>query len=419
MTDQPPASQDPQHPYDPHAQQRPPFPPPAYAPPAFPHPPAPEHVRRSTWSWRAGIAGAVAGGLAAATVAVPVTWALTDGGSGAAVADPGTSQVQPRQGEGSQGQQRTSPFGGSTSDRIRNGDQADATAAQSKGVVLINTVTTDGEGAGTGLVLDSSGLVLTNYHVVEGSTTVKVTVASTGDTYDAKVLGHDQTADIALLQLDGASGLPTVTTDDDEPAVSDDVTAVGNAQGQGYLSASSGRVVALDQSIDTQSEGTVAGEHLTGLIQTDAYVVGGYSGGALLDDEGEVVGITTAASSGGQAESYGIPIDTALDIAQQIEDGDESAAVQVGPAAYLGVSIPSQGAGTQVAQVQAGSAAADAGVQAGATITGIGDTDITSYDVLRSALATHEPGDHVVLRWTDSSGGTHRATVTLGESPVN
>ena len=167
-------------------------------------------------------------------------------------------------------------------------------------------------------------MVLTNYHVVEGSTSVKVTIATTGDTYDATVIGHDQAADVALLQLDGASDLATVNLDDDgDPAVSDTVTAVGNAQGQGFLSASTGTVVDLDQSIDTQSEGTVEGEHLTGLIETDAYVVGGYSGGALLDGEGEVVGITTAASSGGEAQSYAVPIEDALDVAQQIEDGSE------------------------------------------------------------------------------------------------
>jgi S1-C subfamily serine protease len=296
-------------------------------------------------------------------------------------------------------------------------------------VVLIATTTTSGEAAGTGLVIDSSGLVLTNYHVVEGSTQVQVTIASSGDTYQASVVGHDQDADVALLQLDGASDLTTVTVDDDDdPAVSEAVTAVGNAQGQGFLSASDGSVVALEQSIDTQDEGTVEGEHLTGLIQTDAYVVGGFSGGALLDDEGEVVGITTAASSGGAAESYAVPIEAALDVAQQIEDGQESDDVQIGPSAYLGIAVTQTaetgqtgqtGGGVQVGQVESDGAAADAGIEAGAVLTGIDDTAITSYDVLRSALATYEPGDQVTLHWTDSSGAGQQASVTLGESPVN
>ena len=103
--------------------------------------------------------------------------------------------------------------GGSTSNQ--EGTQREATADQSRGVVLINTRTTAGEGAGSGLVLDSSGVVLTNYHVVEGSTSVKVTVATTGQTYDARVLGHDQSADVALLHFDDASDLATVDLDDD------------------------------------------------------------------------------------------------------------------------------------------------------------------------------------------------------------
>ena len=177
----------------------------------------------------------------------------------------------------------------------------DATDEQSQGVVLVNTVTPTGEGAGTGVVLSADGLVLTNYHVVEDSSTVKVTVATTGDTYDAEVVGHDQTADVALLQLDGAEDLATAKLDDDGISPDDAVTAVGNAEGQGFLSAVTGTIVAEDQSI-TAGEGHGpfgSAEDLTGLIETDAAVVPGYSGGPLLDDENEVVGINTAASSNG------------------------------------------------------------------------------------------------------------------------
>jgi len=401
---------------------------------AFAHP-APVAAHRGGWSWRSSLAGAVAGGVLAASVAVPVSWALASGG-GTTVAD-GPAAAAPQQPQQQEQQAPQQPdtggngggfgygapdqqLGGSTSSQ--EGNQTDATADQSQGVVLINTETTAGEAAGSGLVLDSSGLVLTNYHVVEGSTSVKVTVATTGDTYDAKVVGHDQAADVALLQLDGASDLATVNLDDDgDPAVSDDVTAVGNAQGQGFLSASTGTVVDLDQSIDTQSEGTVEGEHLTGLIETNAYVVGGYSGGALLDDEGEVVGITTAASSGGEAQSYAVPIEDALDVAQQIEDGTSGDGVQVGASPYLGIAITQSdsASGVVVGQVQSGGAAAQAGIEAGATITGIDGTSITSYDVLKSTLASYAPGDSVTLRWADTSGSTHSAQVTLGESPVN
>jgi S1-C subfamily serine protease len=411
----------PYSPYDPFASH------PPVAPP-LEHEVAPRRGRR----WRGVVAGAVAGGVLAASVAVPVTWVFARVDAPTASASSGTLTPQdgtaptvpdgqlpqlPDQGSdrgGSGGYGAQDPYGESTST-----DATDATDDQSQGVVLIDTTLTNGAAAGTGLVLDESGLVLTNYHVVEGSTNVQVTIATTGETYTATVVGHDQDADIALLQLDDASGLTTVALDDDgDPAVSDEVTAVGNAQGQGYLSASSGDVVALDQSITTQSEGSAQGERLTGLIETDAYVVGGYSGGALLDDDGEVVGITTAASGGGVAESYAVPIDDALSVADAIESGDEGGGVEIGAAAYLGLGIANTSS-MQIASVESGSAADEAGITAGDTLASLGDTAITSYDVLRSALATHEPGDRVSIGWTDSSGQHHAATVALGASPVN
>ena len=421
-----------QPPANPYVVPQGPPPPPPYPYPG-PHAQPAQH-RSPGWSWRASVAGAVAGGVIAASVAVPITWALNRGSDAQSTGQSGGGQAAPTapqvpggsSGEGlpnggdqnDGGGQLGGPFGGSTS--TQQGDQTDASAGQSKGVVLIDTQTTSGEAAGTGLVLDSSGLVLTNYHVVEGSTQVKVTVATTGDTYDATVVGHDQRSDIALLQLQGASGLDTVALDEDgDPSVSDAVTAVGNADGQGFLSASTGKVVALDQSIDTQSEGPVEGEHLTGLIQTDAYVVGGYSGGALLDQQGEVVGITTAASSGGATESYAIPIERAVGIADDIEGGHESPEVRIGPAAYLGIAVAEGNGGVEVGQVQKDSPAGNAGVEAGATITQIGDTRITSLDVLHQTLAAYEPGDSVVLRWTGADGQSHHATVKLAESPVN
>lgn len=378
-----------------------------------PAPPAP----RTGWSWHSTLVGAVAGGVIAASVAVPVTWALnhTDDPVAASAAPTAptapTAPSLPQQPDTGSG---TDPYGRSTSV-----EQSNATDDESRGVVLIHTTLATGEAAGTGLVLDESGLVLTNYHVVSGSTSVRVTIALDGTQYDATLVGHDQEADIALLQLDGASGLATVDLDDDgDPAVSDAVTAVGNAQGQGYLSASSGSVVALDRSITTRSEASAQGESLTGLIETDAHVVGGYSGGALLDGEGEVVGVTTAASGGGVAESYAVPIEDALDVAQAIEDGDEGDGVEIGPSAYLGVAIADSGP-LRIAAVEPGSAAGAAGLVPGDTLTTLGETDLTSYDVLHAALAADDPGDRVSLGWTDRDGTARTATITLGTSPAN
>ena len=348
-------------------------------------------------------------------------------------------------GQGAYGQQSSGDASSSTV------DSDPATSAESRGVALIDTVLSDGAAAGTGIVLTSDGEVLTNYHVVEGSTSVKVTLPGSGTsptTYTATVVGADQAADVALLQLKGASGLTTATIDDDTLKVGDDVTAVGNAGGTGSLTAADGAVTDLSTSITTQSEGTVAGERLTKLIETSADVVAGDSGGPLLDREGEVVGMDTAASSGQEVDGYAVPIATALAVVAQIRSGDETAAVRIGPAAFLGVEIASSAvddlgdgaaygygygstfgsgaaagtsgaAGAPVAGVVDGGAAAEAGIGAGDTVTKVGSTDVTSASDLTDALATLNPGDRVKVTWTSADGSVESATVTLGSSPLN
>ncbi len=171
----------------------------------------------------------------------------------------------------------------------------------------------------------------------KGATKITVTVASTGKTYTATVVGHDQAHDVALLQLKDASGLDTVKIDNDTVSVGDTVTAVGNAGGTGSLTAADGQVTSLSASVTTQAEGTVAGENLTSMIENNADVVAGDSGGPLYDQQGEVIGIDTAGSSGGPTDSYAVPIKEALSIVDQINSGQETSTVQVGASAFLGV----------------------------------------------------------------------------------
>ena len=172
--------------------------------------------------------------------------------------------------------------------------------------MLIDTVLPyeNAKAAGTGMVLTASGQVLTSYHVVEGASKIKVTVAETGKTYQATVIGSDQTADVALLQLKSASGLTTIKIDNDKTSVGDKVTAVGNAGGTGTLTAAKGKIVSLKASITTAAEGPVASETLRAMIETTADVVSGDSGGPLFDADGEVIGIDTAASSGQEINGY-------------------------------------------------------------------------------------------------------------------
>lgn len=320
-------------------------------------------------------------------------------------------------------------------------DVTAATDAQQQGVVVVESVLgyQSAESAGTGVVLTSDGLVVTNNHVIEGATEIRVTVPQTGRTYTATVVGTDATADIAVLELTDASGLEVATLDDDgDPAVGDEVTAVGNAGGTGTLVAATGTVTALDQSITAQSEGASSGESLSGLIEIDADVVSGDSGGALLDSEGEVVGITTAASSGSaDITGYAIDIDDAMTVVEQITSGIASDTVTLGYPAFLGVQVSSAStgralpgaagsgvtgsgvAGATVAGVVEGSPAAEAGLSAGDTITAVGGVAVTSAADLTEALSGFAPGDQVDVAWTTTDGSTTAATVTLIAGPAD
>lgn len=209
---------------------------------------------------------------------------------------------------------------GGSQDQVSEGTTSEPTAQQANGVVVIQGQVDDQNAvvAGTGMVLTASGLVLTNNHVVADASSIEVTVPSTGATYRAVVVGTDATDDVAVLQLRSASNLSTVTLDDDGLSAGDEVVGVGNAGGTGSLVAASGTVTALDQNITTQAEQGAASESLSGLIETDAAIQSGDSGGPLLDAEGEVVGMDTAASTGGQVTGYAIPIKTAVTVAKKL-----------------------------------------------------------------------------------------------------
>ncbi|AWE41789.1 PDZ domain-containing protein [Actinobaculum sp. 352] len=325
-------------------------------------------------------------------------------------------------------------------------DQEDSDAASTgtrvesaPGVVLINTLLMNGQGAGTGMVIDPSGLVLTNYHVVEGSTTVNVTVGDTGQTYEATVVGHDASRDVALLQLKNATNLETVKINKGTVNEGDAVSAIGNGMGQGYLSEVKGSVTGLNQQITAQSEGSSSGsEELSGLIKTDADVVSGYSGGPLMNADGEVIGVTTAASMGvtsTQVSGYAIPISDAMAIADQIKNGQSSDTVVIGKNAALGVSIstadadsqssgqqadPSQSnsSGAIIREVFEGSGAEAAGLQAGETITALNGQELSASE-LSEAIKRYSVGDKVTLTVTGVDGTSREVEVTLGESTVN
>ncbi|MBV9088884.1 MAG: trypsin-like peptidase domain-containing protein [Mycobacteriaceae bacterium] len=303
---------------------------------------------------------------------------------------------------------------------------ADVAAQVDQGLVLVNTdMSYQGAvGAGTGIVVSPDGVVLTNNHVVEGATQISATSVADGDAYPATVIGYDRKHDIAVLQLQGAGGLPTAPLDtSSQVAIGDPVTAIGNARGQG-LRRSQGAVTALNQTI-TAADDLASPEQLNGLIQVSANVIPGDSGGPLVSSDGQVIGIDTAASGNyrlserGDSEGFAIPIGTAMSIAAQIRSGASSGSVHVGNTAMLGIGVKSldQG-GVAVAQVLRGSPADHAGIAPGDVITGFAGNTVTSDTALTDLLDQQYPGNTVPVTWLDRSGQQHSGNVALAAGPV-
>ncbi|WP_026077412.1 S1C family serine protease [Brevibacterium senegalense] len=419
---------------------------------------------------------------------------------------PGQTQTPGSSGSPSQG----------TLDTQSTLEQEPATEDEATGIVLIETEMgyESAAAAGTGILLDDEGTILTNNHVIADSTSISVTVADTGQTYEATVVGSDSTQDVAVLTIDSEAGAgagagagpkteagseagaassteanagsDTLSDAALEPAdiaadpveVGDTVTAVGNAGGAGELQAADGTVTALDASVTTAAEGSAESESLTGMIEVDADIVSGDSGGALLDEDGDVVGVNTAASQGSaDITGFAIPIDDALDIAQDIIDGIQTETNTLGYPAFLGValtspqtSVPADGssfrqrgsgwswesgtesgaapgagtgsqadptagsgattasgagsgaqttAGAVVGGVYEGTPAAQVGLAQGDSITAVDGAGVADAAQLADVLDQHAPGDHVELTWTDTSGNTHTATVELTEGPAD
>ena len=309
------------------------------------------------------------------------------------------------------------PFGYAQTSSLNT---TEASASQSAGLVEITSLIDfgSGEAAGTGMVIGSNGIVVTNHHVVEGATAIRVRVVSTGRTYTARVLGTNAARDVAVLKLRGASGLTTVSTDSSGVPAGSDITAVGDAGGNGgSLTAATGTVTALHRAITVADDQTGQPRRLTDLIEIDADIIPGDSGGALLAADGDVVGMNVAASSGSSAiTGYVIPIKRVLRIAAHVVAGQQTAKITLGYDAFLGVSLA--GPGTTLAGVLDGGGAASAGLAAGDTVTSVDGVRVGSASALKNAVSAHHPGDRVGVSWTDPSGTTHTATVTLGRAPV-
>ena len=380
------------------------FPATDYEPPEPPAPPQKPRMRA---------------GLAALLLAVGAA-----GGSGIVrLAWPGSSDG---------GTNLTSINAGSNNNSSSNSVNASAVAAKVDDAVVNITIRNDYQGeraAGTGIVLTSNGEVLTNNHVIAGATSINATDVGNGQTYTATVLGYDRTRDIALIKLHGASGLQTANLGDSSNVnTGDTVVGIGNAGGQGGTpSYAAGSVTGLDQPVDASDPGQGTVEHLTGLIETDANIVAGESGGPLTDKNGKVIGVITAGSSSfrfqfqpGTSDGYAVPINTALSIVHQIESGSSSGTVHVGPTAFLGVQVQggSSYGGATIAGVISDEPADRAGLTSGDTITSVDGHAVASPNALSTVMQHEQPGRDVRVVYVDRYGVQHHVTVHLVAGPA-
>jgi S1-C subfamily serine protease len=336
---------------------------------------------------------------------------------------------------------------------------------------------------GTGIVISADGLILTNNHVIDGSKSIRVTLTSNGKVYQATVLGYDSTHDVALLQLNGASRLKAVLIGNSaQVTLGTPVLALGNAEGEGGTpTIAEGIINSVDKTISPTDESTGTTETLHDMLQTNADIVSGDSGGPLANSAGQVIGMDTANASSSQGPSsvlgFAIPIDAALSVAHQIAAGQAGATVQIGLPGFLGVlvppgsnSSPQQQAQQQRKQIQqqqqsngsggvggshgngqapqntgctdddadttvpssvapassgalvdgvlCGTAAAGAGLVSGDVITAVNGQAVASPTALTAMMSTSRPGSRVKLSWETIGGQKKTTLVTLTAAPA-
>ncbi len=390
------------------------------APPGFSdfdatsYPPPPPPQRRRGGLLFAATAAAVAVAVASGAIGAGIGFALRQNGTTPRSTTPSN---QP---------------GGSSASNGASGSGLSVTqieAAVDPSIVdVVNTLAGQQNSAeGTGIILDASGDILTNNHVIEEEASLSVQIAASGPTYQATVVGYDASDDVAVMRITNPpSGLKAAPFGDSSKVnQGDEVVTIGNAYGRGSLVTASGAVTGLDQSI-TASDGDLS-ENLTGMIETNANIVPGDSGGPMVNSAGKVVGMDTAGSQntrfGGQTggtQGYAIPMDTARQVAARILSGKGSGSIVIGhsgPLIGVGVNDSTSGNGAIVESVVPNTPAADAGIQAGDVIDSLNGNQVSSAADLTDALLGLRPGQTVRVGWRDATGAQHSASITLASGP--
>jgi S1-C subfamily serine protease len=344
-------------------------------------------------------------------------------------------------------------------------------------VVISTTLQYNSEAAeGTGMVINSDGLVLTNNHVIEDSTKITARVVATGRTYPATVVGYDKSKDVALIRLSGASDLNTVPIGNSASLkAGESVLAMGNAEGVGTIIPAGGAVTGLNKTITASDEGgSASAETLHGMIETNAGIVSGDSGGPLATMAGQVIGMDTAAASSSsgftqqQSTGFAIPINTALGLARQIAAGHASSTISIGYPSFMGVftdggsssnpemqaeqqeeasgfggfggfggffgggtpscvqndadvtvpnSIAAVSSGTLVDGVICSTPAARAGITPGSVITAVDGHAVGAPATLTGTLARYRPGDIISVGWVSPAGQRTTSNIRLASGP--
>jgi len=330
---------------------------------------------------------------------------------------------------------------------------------------------------GTGMILSSSGLVLTNNHVINGATrtSLTATLVEGGHTYPAQIVGWDETQDVALLKLVGASGLKTIQVGNSSAVkLGDRVVALGNAGGQGGTpTVTSGTITNLNRTITASDSGSGTSETLHGMLQTSAPIQPGDSGGPLANQAGQVIGMNTAANTqqngGANSQGYSIPINRALALVRQMAGGHGSGSIHIGQPPFIGIAIASAASGAisnspspkaqlrqlkqtathagggvnssgrclpnelgspvpgSVASVSSGALvggvfcgtpAGAAGMVGGDVIVSVNGHTVTSATSLHNVIANYHPGNTVSVTWVEPNGHKHTGSLTLAAGPV-
>ena len=388
----------------------------------------------------------------------------------------GCAALHPRKGSGASGKGRPSGQSRGAATAITRGDAGIYYLLSPSVVDVSATLGYDGESAaGTGFVVDArAGLVLTNNHVIRDATTVTARLTSTGRTYSARIVGTAPGADIAVLQLSGATGLtPAPVGDSAAVTVGTPVLAIGNRAGRGGAPTTAPGVInGLNRTILAADGISGFTETLHGMLETSARIQPGDSGGPLAGPTGTVIGVDTAAGTGTSPAGYAIPIGTAMALERQIAAGRRAPGISIGTAGFLGVLVTSAASAAPVPRPRApqaraldaagpasrpagasrgsrpagclgtragaqapaavaparsgvvvdgvlcGTGASEAGIAPGDVITRVAGRPVSSASTLSAVMSGCRPGGVVPVTWITVAGVTRTSLVRLGAAPA-